>query len=227
MRIHALHSWDLTPTEAVALQRELAGRVDTRTPLAGCVLIAGADVSYNRFSDVFYAGVVVLRMPDLTLIEEQGAVRRTSFPYVPGLLSFREAPVLLDAFAKVKSAPDVVMLDGQGIAHPRRLGLACHIGLWLDRPCLGCAKSLLIGKFNEPGLKAGSVSPLEDHGEVIGHVVRTKDKVQPVFVSSGHKIDQRSAVEVVLTSSRGYRIPEPTRQAHRFVNELRRADNGA
>lgn len=223
MQILSLHSWDLTPSQAVALQRELAQRVDVRQPLTHCELIAGADVSYNRFSSTFYSGVVVWRLADGQIIERQGAVAETPFPYVPGLLSFREAPVLLQAFARVQSEPDVVMLDGQGIAHPRRLGLASHLGLWLDRPCLGCAKSRLIGEYKEPGRRAGSLAPLVHHGEIIGEVVRTKTGVKPVFVSPGHRIDPRSAVEVVLASCRGYRIPEPTRQAHLFVNALRRS----
>jgi deoxyribonuclease V len=155
-------------------------------------------------------------------VERQGAVTETHFPYRPGLLSFREAPALLEAFAKVGSEPDAMMLDGQGIAHPRRLGLASHMGLWLQRPCLGCAKSCLTGKYKELGRAAGSVAPLTDRGEVIGSVVRTKDNVQTVFVSAGHRIDLAGAVRLVLTACKGYRIPEPTRQAHLFVNELRR-----
>src|SRR4051812_6302268 len=127
MRIHPLHSWDVPPDEAVALQRQLAAQVDTQTPLQRCDLIAGADISYNRFSSTMYAGIVVLRMDDLTIVERQGAVSESTFPYRPGLLSFREAPALLEAFAKVESEPDAIMFDGQGIAHPRRLGLACHV----------------------------------------------------------------------------------------------------
>src|SRR5690349_2545969 len=131
MKIRRLHSWDLTPKEAVALQRQLAEQVDARTPLVRCNLVAGADVSYDRFSNVFYAGVVVLRTDDLTVVERHGVVREVSFPYVPGLLSFRETPVLLEAFAKVESEPDAVILDGHGFSHPRRFGFACHLGLWL------------------------------------------------------------------------------------------------
>jgi deoxyribonuclease V len=226
MNIRPLHSWDLAPSEAVALQLELAAQVETRTPLSRCDLIAGADVSYNRFSPIFYAAVVVLRTDDWTIVETQGAVRESPFPYVPGLLSFREAPVLLEAFAKVKMVPDAVMCDGQGVAHPRRLGLASHLGLWLQVPCVGCAKSLLTGTFKEPGRKAGSLSPLMDHGEVIGNVVRTKDNVKPLFISAGHKIDLPSSVRLVLSACQGYRLPEPTRQAHLHVNALRRAGTG-
>ena len=222
MRVTPLHPWNLSATEAVALQRELASRVDVRTPLTDFRLVAGADVSYTRYSNRFYAAVVVVRVSDGQVIEEQGAVAEVTVPYVPGLLSFREAPVLLEAFAKVESEPDVVVCDGQGIAHPRRLGLASHVGLWLDRPSVGCAKSLLTGKFKEPARKAGSLAPLVDRGEVVGNVVRTKDGVQPVYVSAGHRIDLPSAVRVVLATVRGYRVPEPTRQAHLHVNELRR-----
>ncbi len=222
MRIHALHSWDLTSSDAVALQRQLAGRVDTRTPLTRCELVAGADVSYGRFSDLIFAGVVVIKSPELVIVEKKGAVRETPFPYVPGLLSFREAPALLEAFAKLESEPDAVMFDGQGVAHPRRLGIASHVGLWLERPSLGCAKSVLTGKARELGHRAGSVAPLVDKGDVVGEAVRTKDGVQPVYVSAGHRIDLPSAVRVVLQTCKGYRLPEPTRQAHLYVNELRR-----
>jgi deoxyribonuclease V len=222
MKIHQLHSWDLTPKEAVALQRELAGRVDTRVPLQRCDLIAGADVSYNRFSPIFYAAVVVLRTSDWSIVETQEVVRHSPFPYVPGLLSFREGPALVEAFRKLQCRPDAVMIDGQGIAHPRRFGIASHLGLWLDVPTLGCAKSLLIGKYKEPGKRRQSMTRLMDRDDVIGSIVRTRDTVKPVFVSVGHKIDQASAVRLVLQSARGYRIPEPTRQAHLHVNVLRR-----
>lgn len=224
MRIPSLHRWDVTPTEAVALQRELAGQVVTDAPLRACRLTAGADVSYNKFSPTVFAGVVVLRLPDLTVVERQGATVECRFPYIPGLLSFREAPALLEAFAKVKSAPDAVMLDGQGFAHPRRCGLACLVGLWLDRPTLGCAKSKYVGEWEGPEQEAGSWSPLIDRGAVIGRVVRTKTKVNPVFVSVGHKIDLDSATRLTLDCCAGYRIPEPTRQAHLYVNALRRGE---
>jgi deoxyribonuclease V len=226
MRIHPLHSWDIRQEDAPALQKELAGMVDTRMPLTGYELVAGADVSYNRFSPIFYAAVVVLRASDWSVVEVQGAVREGHFPYIPGLLSFREAPVLLEAFAKVQSPVDAVMFDGQGIAHPRRLGIASHVGLWLQVPCLGCAKSLLHGRHGELGEKVGSVAPLRSHGEVIGEAVRTKKGVKPVYVSAGHRVDLPSAVRLVLAACRGYRLPEPTRQAHLHVNELRRRGGG-
>jgi deoxyribonuclease V len=224
MKIHPLHSWDLSPTEAVALQRELAGRVITDTPLPEGELIAGADVSYDLHSSKFYAGVVVVRTADHTVVERRGAIKHSPFPYIPGLLSFREAPALLEAFARVESAPAVVLFDGQGVAHPRRLGIASHVGLWLDIPTVGCAKSLLTGRYKMPALAAGSTSPLCDGAEIIGEVVRTKTGVQPLFVSAGHRADLASAVRCVLAACNGYRLPEPTRQAHLFVNELRRGE---
>jgi deoxyribonuclease V len=224
MKIHPLHNWDLSPADAVALQRELAARIDVRQPLTGCDLVAGADVSHERFSTTLFALVVVLRASDWSVVEVQGAVREMLFPYVPGLLSFREAPVLLEAFARVKSRPDVVMIDGQGIAHPRRMGIAAHVGLWLDVPCMGCAKSRLYGKYKEPGPKPGDLSPLTGAGgDVIGSALRTRKNASPVFVSAGHRIDLPSSLRLVLQSCRGYRLPEPTRQAHRLVNEYRRS----
>lgn len=222
MEIKTLHSWDLTPTQAVALQRELAERIDTRSPLGRCELVAGADISYDRLSPVFYAAVVVIRVADGAIVETQTAVRESPFPYVPGLLTFREGPAVLEAFAKLKAMPDAVMFDGQGYAHPRRIGLACHMGLWLNLPTLGCAKSLLIGQARTPGLKPGAMTALRDGKETIGKAVRTRFGIKPVFVSAGHKIDLASAVRLVLKCCRGFRLPEPTRQAHLCVNALRR-----
>jgi deoxyribonuclease V len=222
MKIHQLHSWDVNIPDAIALQKELASKVETRTPLVRCKLVAGADISYNLRSPVFYAAVVVLRTTDWSIVEKQEVVRESPFPYVPGLLSFREAPALLEAFARIESPVDAVMIDGQGIAHPRRIGIASHLGLWLDLPTIGCAKSLLVGKYKEPRAKRGSLAALKDKDDSIGCVLRTRDGVKPVFVSVGHKIDQASAVRLVLRSAQGYRIPEPTRQAHLHVNVLRR-----
>jgi deoxyribonuclease V len=221
MKIPHLHSWDLTPKQAIALQTELAGRIDMRPPLKKCELIAGADCSYNRFSPTLYAAVVVLRTNDWSIVEAQGLVGESQFPYVPGLLSFREVPIILEIFAKLRHRPDAVMLDGQGRAHPRRIGLACHAGLWLGIPSFGCAKTRLTGEHDEPGPNVGEFAPLRDKDEIIGSVVRTKKRTKPVYVSSGHQIDLQSAVRWTLASGRGYRIPEPTRQAHLHVNQMR------
>jgi deoxyribonuclease V len=224
MKIYPLHSWDLTLAEATQLQRELAAQVDVRPPLKKCDLIAGADISYNLYSSTMYAAVIVLRMDDMSIVEVRGAVAEAPFPYQPGYLSFREGPALVEAFARVESEPDAVMFDGQGIAHPRRLGLASHVGLWLRKPSVGCAKSRLIGKFATLPTPAGSTVPLMQGDEQIGMVVRTKNAVQPVYVSPGHLIDIPGSVDLVLRSCRGYRIPEPTRQAHLHVNALRRGE---
>ncbi len=183
--------------------------------------IAGADISFNKFSETVYAGIVVLSLPDLRIVETAGVRSVAKFPYVPGLLSFREAPSLLEAWEKLKTKPDVLMLDGQGIAHPRRFGIACHVGVLLDWPTIGCAKSILVGRYGELGLEAGSRSPLVDKGEQVGVALRTKNKVTPVYVSPGHLTDLDSAVDLVLRSTTKYRLPEPTRQAHLLVNRMR------
>ena len=224
MDIPKLHDWPTTQAEAIELQRRLAGAVVVDVPLPSCDLIAGADISYNLHSSTVYAGVVVLRLSDLSVIERKGVIGESPFPYVPGLLSFREAPVVLRAFARLEHRPDALMCDGQGRAHPRRFGLACHLGLWLDLPCFGCAKSRLTGKFGELSPDAAAHVPLTDRGEVIGSVVRTRRRTNPVFVSPGHKIDLESAVRLTLATCKGYRIPEPTRLAHLYVNELRRGE---
>ena len=216
-----LHRWDLTPGEAVEVQQRMRYMVRLR-PLARPVgAIAGADISYNKFSENVYAGIVVLSLPDLRIVETAGVRSVAKFPYVPGLLSFREAPSLLEAWEKLKTKPDVLMFDGQGIAHPRRFGIACHVGVLLDWPTIGCAKSILVGRYGELGLEAGSQSPLVDKGEQVGVALRTKSKVAPVYISPGHLTDLDSAVDLVLRSTTKYRLPEPTRQAHLLVNQLR------
>lgn len=220
--LYPLHSWDVGRAEAPALQKELAGRVDAQTPLGDYRLVAGADVSYGRFATTFYAAVVVVDVTDGRVVEQQGAVRESHFPYIPGLLSFREAPALLDAFARIRSQPDVVMIEAHGLAHPRRFGITSHVGLWLQLPTLGCAKSLLYGSCEDPADQVGAASPIVARGDVIGQAVRTKERSKPVYVSVGHHIDLASAVGVVLRCCRGYRLPEPTRLAHLEANRLRR-----
>lgn len=226
MIIPTLHRWDLTPDEAVALQRELAARVNVTTPLARCETIAGADASYNRFSNTIYAGVVVWRVSDQRVIERQSAVLETDFPYIPGLLSFREAPALIEAFRRVETIPDAILFDGQGIAHPRRLGIASHVGLWLDLPSVGCAKSRLFGRFVEPASEAGSSSPLTAGHQIVGDVLRTRTGVKPLYLSPGHRINRAGAIRTVQAGLCKVRQPEPTRLAHDFVNEVRRRGLG-
>jgi deoxyribonuclease V len=217
-----LHSWDLDPTEARALQRELAGRVDTTRRLGPYQTVGGADVSYNKWSPTLHAAVVVLRADTLEEIERAGVVAEARFPYVPGLLSFREAPAVIEAFRKLTVRPEVLICDGQGIAHPRRLGLACHLGLWLRIPTIGCAKSWLYGRYEEPGSERGDWTPLTDGGETIGAVLRTRTRVKPLFVSPGHLCDREGVIAAVLAATSKYRLPETTRLAHNYVNELRR-----
>jgi deoxyribonuclease V len=219
-----LHEWGLTPTEAVALQKQLRGRVRLE-PLARAVeTIAGCDISFNKYEPTMYAGIVVLRLPSLEVVEEVGVVAQTSFPYVPGLLSFRETPPLLEAWSLLKTDPDALMLDGQGVAHPRRFGIASHVGLLTGRPALGCAKSILVGKFEGLSEERGGRVALVDKGETVGAAVRTKNRVQPVYVSPGHLIDIEASVDLVLKTDGGYRQPEPTRRAHLLVNALRRGE---
>jgi deoxyribonuclease V len=223
MEFTPLHSWDLDATGALALQKSLAERVDVSTPLSPFQTVAAADVSYNKRSDWLYAAVVVVRAGSFEPIERVGLVGKATFPYIPGLLSFREAPVLLEAFRKLQTRPDVVLCDGQGIAHPRRIGIACHLGLWLEVPTIGCAKSRLCGEFTEPGPAKGDRSPLMHRGEVIGAVLRTRARVSPVYVSPGHHCNLEGAVAATLACTGKYRLPVPARMAHVYVNELRRA----
>jgi deoxyribonuclease V len=186
--------------------------------------VAGADVSYDRGSPDhdLYAAVVVLDVESLRVVEVAAVRAGARFPYVPGYLSFREIPPLLDAFAKLEAVPDLIVCDGQGRAHPRRFGLACHLGVLLDRPTFGCAKSRLIGEYREPGPRRGAHTRLRDGREVIGEVVRTRSFVKPVFVSVGHRISLETARRIALRLAPRYRLPEPVRAAHREVNRLRR-----
>src|ERR687895_124531 len=200
-----LHEWSLTPREAVELQKRLRERVRVVPLKKKIETVAGADISFNKFDPVVYAGIVVLRLPSLEVVEEVGVVSETKFPYVPGLLSFRETPSVLEAWAKLKTEPDAVMFDGQGLAHPRRVGIASHVGLLIKRPTLGCAKSILVGKYEEPGEERGAWTPLVDKGETVGAAVRTKTRVQPVFVSPGHLIDLDASIDLVLRTDGGYR----------------------
>jgi deoxyribonuclease V len=222
MEFKDLHTWDLSPGQAIALQKQLAGRVQLENSLPGSInTLAGVDVSYKKWGRLLHAAVVVLDCESMTVLETITASGECSFPYIPGLLSFRELPVLLQAFTRLETVPDVILADAQGIAHPRRLGLASHLGLWLDLPTIGCAKSRLCGVHEEPGSAKGCWLPLLDDDEEIGRVVRTKAHVKPLYVSPGHKINFDAAVEIVMQSGRGYRLPEPTRQAHLLSNQAR------
>lgn len=220
-RFQQLHDWNVTPQQAVALQNQWRGMLKLQAPGGEIETIAGCDISFNKYEETVYAGIVVLRLSDMQTIETAGVVSTAKFPYIPGLLSFREVPALLEAWQKLKIEPDAVMLDGQGIAHPRRFGIGAHFGLIVEKPTLGCAKSVLVGKFDEPAPERGAWSPMLHKGEIIGAALRTKNKVQPVYVSPGHLMNLESAIEIALRGDGGYRVPEPTRRAHLFVNELR------
>jgi deoxyribonuclease V len=223
MEIKHLHSWDVDYKAAVAIQEKLRGRLILEDRLSRDIrVVAGADISCSKGDDRVYAAVVLLDAGSLDVLEEAAWCGRALFPYIPGLLSFREGPALLRAFEKLRTRPDVILFDGQGIAHPRGFGLAAHMGLLLDVPAVGCAKTRLVGAFEEPGAKRGRHSPLVQDGRVIGAVLRTKECVKPVFVSQGHRVSLDRAVEIVLQCSRRYRIPEPTRQAHILVNRMRK-----
>jgi deoxyribonuclease V len=214
VKIHPLHRFDLTPREASALQDRLRGKVVCCPPPPRPRLVAGADCASTADGREIVAVVVVVALPGLELVEQVTGRAPLDFPYVPGLLSFREAPALLDAFARVKSAPEAVLFDGQGIAHPRRLGLASHLGLWLRLPTVGCAKSRLIGTSRgEPGPRRGSYRTLYDRGEPLGRLVRTREGVKPLWISPGHLCDLPGAMRLTLRCGGGYRLPEPTRVA--------------
>jgi deoxyribonuclease V len=215
--------WDLTPREAIRLQESLRERVELQDRFGEIRFVAGADMAFDPETEVAFAGVIVYRFPGFEEVERRTARRQLRFPYVPGLLSFRESPVLLAAFARLRTEPDLILIDGQGRAHPRRFGIACHIGILLDKPTIGCAKSRLVGEHQEPGKKAGSTTPLMLEGERIGVVLRTRDDVRPIYVTTGHRVSLDSAVGLVKQCMDGFRIPKPTREADHYVRDLRRA----
>ncbi|MFC1860949.1 deoxyribonuclease V [Chloroflexota bacterium] len=209
-----LHDWEVSVTEAIDIQQQLAKQVSRSNELTNLRQIAGVDISVDKAHRIATGAVVVLEYPGLNLVETKVAQKKLDFPYVSGLLSFRELPVILMAYRKLTIIPDLIVVDGQGIAHPRRFGLASHLGLLLSKPTIGCAKSLLCGKYEMPDEKFASQDEITEHGEIIGYAVRTKKKVKPVFVSIGHAVDLDHAVYWVIECCRGYRLPEPTRLAH-------------
>ncbi len=234
MQTKRLHNWDLSYTQAIALQKQLAQKVQ-QIPLRNRpTTVAGLDCALSIDNQSIIAAVVVLRVPSVVqglweplgqaefeLIETATASQKITFPYIPGLLSFRESPVCIAAVEKLKKEPDAFIIDGQGIAHPRRFGIASHLGLLFDKPTIGCAKSRLTGSFEEPGSEKGAYSPLKDNQEVIGAAVRTRTSVEPVFVSVGNKCVLKDAIDVTLAWTTKYRVPEPTRLAHQLVSRLK------
>lgn len=219
------HRWNLTPDAAVRLQKQLCHLIRQVPLSAPPRLVAGADVSFTTDGKRLVGGIIVWNAETGEAVEHAHAISRVTFPYVPGLLSFREAPVVLAAARKLRQAPDVFIFDGHGLAHPRLFGLACHVGLLMDRPSLGCAKSLLCGRHAEPGRRAGASTRLKHRGQVVGRVVRTRSSVKPVYVSVGHRITLDDAARLTLRCCGKYRLPEPTRLAHQLVTRLRKADD--
>lgn len=216
------HRWSLTPRRAIELQREFAPRVIRRGTVPNPTLLAGLDLAFTASGDECIAGAVVWDVSSRSVVEERVARRPVRFPYVPGLLSFREAPALLAVLRKLRCEPDAFLFDGQGYAHPRRFGLASHVGLLIDRPSVGVAKSVLVGEFSEPGIKRGETSPMMHEGECVGIAVRTRDGVKPLYVSVGHRLSLNRAVELALIAGGGYRVPEPTRLADQLVARAKR-----
>ena len=225
-----LHEWNLAPAQAIALQKELAQRIIREDRSGEVHTIAGVDMAINEQNGMARAAVVLLSFPALEILEKHVYEEPIRMEYIPGLLSFREIPCIIGAFAQLKQQPDLVMVDGQGIAHPRRLGIAAHLGLWLDLPTIGCAKSILTGHYDEEKLseEAGAWLPLLYRGETIGAAVRTRSRVKPMIISLGHRISLESSIRYVLECARGYRLPEPTRQADKLSkqNDWREPDEG-
>src|ERR1051326_7419389 len=220
----ALHEWNLNPNAAATLQSQLAGRVIRTDQLKGEVQrVAGLDMAINEENGMARAAVVLLSYPELEILERHIYEEPVRMPYIPGLLSFRELPCILGAFDKLKQHPELVMVDGQGIAHPRRLGIASHLGLWLDLPTIGCAKSILRGNYDKDALgeRGGSWVPLIDtrKKEILGAALRTRARVNPMFISLGHRISLETSIRYVMACSKGYRLPEPTRQADKLSKD--------
>ncbi len=211
------HTWDIAEPEALCLQQELAAKVIKTDQFGEIKLVAGVDVAYKKDSDKLVAAVVILDIETLAVVETATAEGTEKFPYIPGLFSFRELPPLVKAFANLQHTPDLVVCDGQGLAHPRRFGLACHLGVIFDVPTIGCGKTRLLGEYQEPDTTRGAVTPLIDNDEVIGNVLRTQTDINPIYVSIGHRISLATACEWILKLSPTYRLPETTRQADQAV----------
>lgn len=216
-----LHGWEMSPRDAIGLQRELAGRVVRCGSVDGVRLVAGLDCAFSKRSNACYAAVVVWDIERGAVVETKTAITEIGFPYIPGLLSFREVPALAAALAQLESTPDLLMCDGHGVAHPRRFGLASHLGVFAGVRSVGCAKSRLIGEAGDPGPHAGSRTGLYDGEELIGTVLRTREGVRPIFVSVGTGVTLENAVDVVLACCRRYRLPEPTRLADQLVGSFK------
>lgn len=218
LTLHHSHPWDVSPREAIAIQQRLRALVRIGDEFTPPQRIAGVDVGFEQNNTITRAAVAVLEFPSLQLVEQAIARLPTSFPYVPGLLSFREVPGVLAALERLSELPDMLLCDGQGIAHPRRLGIASHLGVLLDLPTIGVAKSRLVGSHEEPAEEKGSWSPLLDGDELIGCVLRSRSRVKPLYISPGHRVGFDTARQMVLACTTRYRLPETTRWAHRLAS---------
>ncbi len=227
MQINHIHSWKVSYKEAIIIQKQLRQKIVLKPNPSPIRLVAGADISVSKKSTRAWAGVVVLGFPELEELEWKWDSDEIDFPYIPGLLSFREIPLLLKVFEKLELDPDLILCDGQGIAHPRGLGLASHLGLFLNKPTIGCAKSRLVGEYHEVGQQKGNHSPLVVNGNTVGAVVRTRENVKPLFISPGHLITIKQSIQLALSCTKSYRIPEPVRRAHLLVNRLRKNQEDA
>lgn len=212
----------LSPKEAIALQNKLKSKVHLCSLAKKPKTILGLDISYNRYSKTHLGVGLVFSYPDFELLEKVFSIRDVHFPYIPGLLSFREVPLLVDVYRKLKTKVDLLFCDGQGMAHPRRLGLASHLGLVLNKASLGVAKKPLLGNYEEPKLEKGSLTQLQDKNEKIAYVLRSKTKTKPIFISPGHLINMKDSLTIVKEALTNYRIPLPTREAHLYANECRK-----
>ena len=219
MKTEELHAWQLSIAQALDIQRRLSKQVSWNGEVIEPGFIAGVDIAVGKANEIAQAAVVVLSYPELRLVAVELVQGKLEFPYIPGLLSFRESPLILAACRKLSLTPDLIIVDGQGVAHPRRLGLASHLGLFLDVPTIGCAKSRLCGSHDIPTEEAGSYTEVLDKGEVIGAALRTRTGVKPLYISIGHRIKLENAIYWVLQCCRGYRLPEPTRLAHLAAGE--------
>ncbi len=221
-----LHSWNVTTRDAILIQEALKKRIILKKTASGVRTIGGGDVAYSRDGNLAIGTIVILSFPDMELLDAVTAYGKVPFPYIPGLLGFREGPILIGAFQKLKSKPDVMVFDGQGIAHPRGMGLASHMALWLDVPSIGCAKTPLLDEFTPPGPLKGNFQWIRREGRKVGAVLRTREKVKPLFVSPGHRIDLPTSVQLILESCRRFRLPEPLRKAHQLAQRLLTAGIG-
>lgn len=221
------HRWDVAPYEAQQLQKELQVKVSEVEGTAAIQAIAGIEIAHSRFSDTLTVAVAVVSYPEMVLLEEVVVEYQTKFPYIPGLLSFREVPAILKALDALKSVPDMLMVDGPGIAHPHGLGVASHVGVLTDIPTIGVSRTSLVGSYVEPEVSAGSQTSLVWQGEIIGTVYRSKNRVAPLFISVGHRINRTRANELVVACCQGYRLPEPTRHAYAALNSARTSAKAA